>query len=69
VLFYYGLLALTQSWRADSIIYKTWWTPEWIVLLPLPIACLLLVLEFVLRFFRVGGAAPVPVDPTHRPSL
>jgi TRAP-type C4-dicarboxylate transport system permease small subunit len=69
VLFYYGSIALLQAWRAQATVFKTWWTPEWIVLAPLPIACLLLAIEFILRFFRVGGAAPVPIDPAHRPSL
>lgn len=68
VLFYYGCLAVAQSANAKQILYKTWWTPEWIVLLPLPVACLLLFVEFVLRIFRVEGVVK-DIDPSQRASI
>src|SRR5262245_17652117 len=60
VLFYYACIAVAQAWRTDAIIYKSWWTPEWIVLLPVPIACVLLFAEFVLRALRVEGVVAAP---------
>lgn len=69
VLFYYGCRAVLQSANSNQILYKTWWTPEWIVLLPLPIACLLLCAEFVLRIFRVEGVVRPNLDPSQRASL
>ena len=69
VLFYYGCVAVLQAWRANAILYKSWWTPEWIVLLPVPIACLLLFAEFVLRFLRVEGVVDDTLDPAKRASL
>lgn len=68
VLFYYGCLAVAQSFNAKQILYKTWWTPEWIVLLPVPVACFLLFVEFVLRIFRVEGVVK-SIDPSQRASI
>jgi len=68
VLFYYGILAVHQSFMADAILFKTWWTPEWIVLLPVPVACLLLFVEFILRIMRVEGVVR-EIDPSQRASL
>jgi hypothetical protein len=39
------------------------------VLLPVPVACLLLFAEFVLRFFRVEGVVSDTADPTKRASI
>jgi TRAP-type C4-dicarboxylate transport system permease small subunit len=69
VLFYYGCKAVLQSANANQILYKTWWTPEWIVLLPVPVACFLLCVEFVLRIFRVEGVIPENLDPSQRASI
>jgi len=69
VLFYYGCVVVAQAWRANGILYKSWWTPEWIVLLPVPVACLLLSAEFVLRFLRVKGVVSDAIDPTKRASI
>ena len=69
VLFYYGCVAVAQTLQAKEILYKSWWTPEWIVLLPAPISCLLMLLEFVLRFLRVEGAVSDKIDPTTRASI
>lgn len=59
-LFYYGCVAVAQAWRAGALIYKSWWTPEWLVLLPVPLAGLLLFAEFVLRVLRVAGVVRAP---------
>jgi TRAP-type C4-dicarboxylate transport system permease small subunit len=67
-LFYYGCIAVAQAWRAGALIYKSWWTPEWLVLLPVPLACLLLFAEFVLRVLRVEGVVRAP-DALGRASL
>jgi TRAP-type C4-dicarboxylate transport system permease small subunit len=67
-LFYYGCIALAQAWRTNAILYKSWWTPEWIILLPVPVACLLLLVEFVLRVLRVEGVVRAP-DTLGRASL
>lgn len=69
VLFYYGFRAVLQSAGTNQILYKTWWTPEWIVLLPVPLACFLLCVEFVLRIFRVEGVVRQNLDPSQRASL
>ena len=69
VLFYYGCVVVAQAWRANAILFKSWWTPEWIVLLPVPVACLLLFAEFVLRFLRVEGVVSDEIDPTKRASI
>ncbi len=57
VLTYYAAVAVAQAWRASVVVYKSWWTPEWLLLLPLPVACLLMALEFGLRLTRVTTAA------------
>lgn len=66
---YYAVIAVAESWRAKTIIYKTWWTPEWLILAPVPIACLLLSIEFLLRVFRVPGAVIEVIDPAKRASI
>jgi TRAP-type C4-dicarboxylate transport system permease small subunit len=69
VLLYYGCVAVLQAWRANAILFKTWWTPEWVVLLPVPIACVLLLIEFVLRVLRVEGVVSDEIDPAKRASI
>ncbi len=69
VFFYYAVIAVAESWSAKTIIYKTWWTPEWLILAPVPIACLLLSIEFLLRVFRVRGAVAEVIDPAKRASI
>jgi TRAP-type C4-dicarboxylate transport system permease small subunit len=69
LLSYYGCVMVLRAWNANAILFKSWWTPEWIVLLPVPVACLLLFAEFVLRFFRVEGVVSDTADPTKRASI
>lgn len=69
VLLYYGALAVHDAWSSDLVARKTWNFDEWVLLLPVPIAGLLLAIEFVLRFFRVGEAAAHYVDPTKKTAI
>lgn len=69
LLFYYGCAAVARAWNANAILFKSWWTPEWIVLLPIPVSCALLFAEFVLRIFRVEGVVGGEADPAKRASI
>ncbi len=69
VFLYYAVVVFADSWRNKTLIYKSWWTPEWLVLLPLPVACLLLAIEFALRLARIPGVVAELSDPTQRASL
>ena len=69
LLFYYGCVMVARAWNANAILFKSWWTPEWIVLLPVPVACLLLFAEFALRVFRVEGVVGGEADPAKRASI
>jgi TRAP-type C4-dicarboxylate transport system permease small subunit len=53
VLLRYGLAITYESWRLNSITIKNLYFPEWWMLAPLPLAFLLLALEFVFRFQRL----------------
>lgn len=46
---WYGSVAVVDAWRTGAMQYKTWTVPEWLLLSPIPIACLLLLLEFAVR--------------------
>ena len=64
----FGGVAVLEAWRAGAIQYKYWATPEWLLLLPLPLAGVMLGVEFALRL----GGAPEAVrglDPAKRASL
>jgi TRAP-type C4-dicarboxylate transport system permease small subunit len=58
----YGVRAVVEALTAKAggggMVYKTWTYPEWVLLLPVPIGMACLAVEFALRFFRVGAAAP-----------
>lgn len=69
VLLVYGALAVIDAWRSDLVARKTWNFDEWLLLLPIPFAGLLLAIEFVLRFFRVGEFAEHYVDPTKKTAI
>jgi TRAP-type C4-dicarboxylate transport system permease small subunit len=69
VFFYYATLVVAESVRNKTVIFKSWWTPEWLVLLPVPIACALLAVEFAVRIARVRGVVRDSVDPAQRASL
>jgi hypothetical protein len=52
-----------RSYRAGAISIKTLITPEWWMLAPLPVAFLLLAIEFIFRMHRLSraGTAPRPM--------
>ena len=58
---WFGTAAALEAWRENSMQFKTWAVPEWILLAPIPLAACLLMIEFALRATRVRGAH---VDPT-----
>jgi TRAP-type C4-dicarboxylate transport system permease small subunit len=57
---WYGLKVLGASYAAGAITIKTLVTPEWWLLAPLPIAFLLVALEFVFRMYRLSRSAREP---------
>jgi len=57
---WYGLSVLAASWRAGAISIKTLVTPEWWLLVPLPLAFILLAIEFVFRMRRLSAAERAP---------
>lgn len=54
ILMRYGLAITLESARLGSITIKNLVFPEWWLLAPLPVAFLLLALEFVFRMHRLG---------------
>jgi TRAP-type C4-dicarboxylate transport system permease small subunit len=57
---WYGWNVLATSYRAEAISIKTLVTPEWWMLAPLPVAFLLLAIEFVFRMHRLAHAERAP---------
>jgi TRAP-type C4-dicarboxylate transport system permease small subunit len=57
---WYGWAALAASYTAGAISIKTLITPEWWMLAPLPVAFLLLAIEFILRMHRLAQAERAP---------
>jgi TRAP-type transport system small permease protein len=53
VLVRYGALMTYESWRLGSITIKNLVFPEWWLLAPLPVAFVLLAVEFVFRLHRL----------------
>ena len=68
VLLGFGAAAVLEAWRAGAVQYRNWATPEWLLLLPLPLCGLMLAVEFVLRLRRVPEATR-DVAPANRASL
>lgn len=68
VLLGFGAAAVLEAWRAGAVQYRNWATPEWLLLLPLPVAGLLLGIEFILRL-RGMPEAVQDVHPANRASL
>lgn len=56
----YGWKVLAASYQAGAISIKTLITPEWWMLAPLPMAFLLLAIEFVFRMHRLSRAERAP---------
>jgi TRAP-type C4-dicarboxylate transport system permease small subunit len=57
---WYGWRVLAASYQAGAITIKTLITPEWWMLAPLPVAFLLLAVEFVFRMHRLARAERAP---------
>lgn len=69
MLIYYGSAVVSDAWRTNMIAYKTWYVPEWLLFLAIPISALLLAIEFVLRFLRVQGVVRETYDIADRASI
>jgi TRAP-type C4-dicarboxylate transport system permease small subunit len=63
----YGTIMTSQSFQLGSITIKNLVFPEWWMLSPLPLAFLLLAIEFVFRLHRVADGEPVPQTPARSP--
>jgi TRAP-type transport system small permease protein len=57
---WYGWAVLAASYQAGAITIKTLITPEWWMLAPLPLAFLLLAIEFLFRMHRLAHAERGP---------
>jgi TRAP-type C4-dicarboxylate transport system permease small subunit len=57
---WYGSGVLAASYRSGAISIKTLVTPEWWLLVPLPVAFLLLAMEFVFRMQRLARGERAP---------
>ena len=60
IIFWYSARAAWASYAAGSLSIKTLITPEWWMLAPLPLAFLLLAIEFIFRMHRLGRAERAP---------
>ena len=59
-LVWYGVNVLGASYAAGAITIKTLVTPEWWLIAPLPIAFLLVAVEFVFRMHRLSRSERAP---------
>jgi len=57
---WYGWKVLAASYRAGAVSIKTLVLPEWWLLVPLPVAFLLVAIEFVFRMQRLRLAERAP---------
>jgi TRAP-type C4-dicarboxylate transport system permease small subunit len=57
---WYGSKVLVASHQAGAVTIKTLVTPEWWLLAPMPLAFLLLAIEFVFRMRRLSRAERAP---------
>ena len=57
---WYGSKVLAASYQAGAVNIKTLVTPEWWLLAPLPLAFLLVTVEFVFRMRRLAHAERAP---------
>lgn len=53
VMAWFGAAVVVDSYAANIIQYKNLAVPDWLLMLPIPIGCALLTIEFALRFLRV----------------
>lgn len=59
-LVWYGVKVLGASYAAGAITIKTLVTPEWWLIAPLPVAFLLVAIEFVFRIHRLSKSERAP---------
>jgi TRAP-type C4-dicarboxylate transport system permease small subunit len=59
-LVWYGTKVLGASYAAGAITIKTLVTPEWWLIAPLPLAFLLVAIEFVFRMYRLSKSERAP---------
>lgn len=57
---WYGVKVLAASYAAGAVTIKTLVTPEWWLLAPLPVAFLLVAIEFVFRMQRLAAGERGP---------
>jgi TRAP-type transport system small permease protein len=57
---WYGYKVLAASYWTGAISIKTLITPEWWLLAPLPVAFLLLAIEFIFRMYRLSRSQRTP---------
>jgi TRAP-type C4-dicarboxylate transport system permease small subunit len=57
---WYGWKVLAASYASGAISIKTLVTPEWWLLVPLPVAFALFAIEFVFRMYRLAHAEREP---------
>ncbi len=57
---WYGIKVTTASYLAGAVTIKTLVTPEWWLLALLPVAFLLVAIEFLFRMRRLARAEPAP---------
>lgn len=69
VLLYYGSAVVADAWRNDMVAYKTWYVPEWLIFLAIPLGALMLAIEFVLRVLRVRGVVKDAYAVTDRATI
>lgn len=56
VMFYYGSAVVIDAYRANFIQFKNLAVHEWVLMLPIPVGCAMLAMEFALRILRLRGA-------------
>jgi len=54
VILYHSLLMLVDAFRSKALVFKELVFPEWWLLAPVPVALLLLTIEFVFRMHRLA---------------
>jgi TRAP-type C4-dicarboxylate transport system permease small subunit len=57
---WYGYKVVVASYQAGAVTIKTLVTPEWWLLVPLPVAFVLFAIEFVFRMHRLSRSRRTP---------
>lgn len=69
IMLYYGCVVVLDAYRFHMMQFKSLAIPEWILLMPIVIGCLLLAIEFLLRIARVEGFVQDHYNPADRPTI